>query len=186
MKINKNKYFKELLYLNIMKIKMRRSNKDDLDGIYDLQNKCFDIGDQWYKSYIIQYLETSFVIEKSDTKELIGVLLQGLIIACNIDEKFITKNKSGEIFKEQKLHFEPTQGITLLCIHPDFRNKGLASKLIDMHFKDHTNELVCLQTRKSNPAYNLYIKHGYEHIATIKDKYYSPTEDSYFMVKTIN
>ena len=50
-----------------MKIKIRRSNKDDLDNIYDLQNKCFEIGDQWYKSYIIQYLETSLVIEKSDT-----------------------------------------------------------------------------------------------------------------------
>ena len=170
-----------------MKIKIRRSNNDDLDNIYDLQNKCFEIGDQWYKSYIIQYLETSLVIEKSDTKDLIGVLLQGPIIACNIDEndKFVTNNKSGEIFKEQKLHFEPTVGITLLCIHPEFRNKGLASKLIDIHFKEHKDDLVCLQTRKSNPAYNLYIKHGYEHIATIKEKYYNPTEDCYFMVKTI-
>ena len=171
-----------------MKIKIRRSNKDDLDRIYELQNKCFDTGDQWYKSYIIQYLETSFVIEKTETLELIGVLLQGLIIACDSDEndKFTTNNKSGEIFKEQKLHFEPTPGITMLCIHPDFRNKGLASKLIELHLKDHKAELVCLQTRKSNPAYNLYIRHGYEHIATIKEKYYSPNEDSYFMIKTIN
>jgi len=170
-----------------MKIKIRRSNKNDLDDIYDLQNKCFDTGDQWYKSYIIQYLDTSLVIEKSDTKVLIGVLLQGPIIPCNKDENdnFISNNKSGQVFKEQKLHFEPTAGITLLCIHPEFRNKGLASKLINIHFKEHKNELICLQTRKSNPAYNLYIKHGYEHIGTIKEKYYNPTESSCFMVKTI-
>jgi ribosomal protein S18 acetylase RimI-like enzyme len=171
-----------------MKIRIRRSTKEDLDPIYDLQNKCFDTGDQWYKSYIIQYLEDSLVIETSETNVIIGVLLQGLILACDSDEndKFIPNNKSGEIFKEQKLHFEPTYGITMLCIHPDFRNKGLATKLIELHLKEHKDELVCLQTRKSNPAFNLYVKHGYEHIATIKGKYYSPTEDSYFMIKTIN
>jgi ribosomal protein S18 acetylase RimI-like enzyme len=169
-----------------MKIRIRRSNKEDLDAIYNLQNICFDSGDQWYKSYIIQYLETSFVIEKTETKELVGVLLQGPIIACDSDEndKFIPMNKSGEIFKEQKLHFEPTPGITMLCIHPDCRNKGLASKLIDLHLKENKDELVCLQTRKSNPAYNLYLKHGYEHIGTIKEKYYSPTEDSCFMIRS--
>ena len=167
-----------------MKIKIRRSNKQDLDTIYDLQKICFAVGDQWYKSFIIQFLETSLVIEKIETKELIGVLLQGPIIACDSDEndKFIPENRSGEIFKEQKLHFEITPGITMLCIHPDFRNKGLASKLIELHLKEHKDELVCLQTRKSNPAYNLYLKHGYEHIATIKEKYYSPTEDSCFMI----
>jgi ribosomal protein S18 acetylase RimI-like enzyme len=167
-----------------MKIRIRGSNKDDLDGIYELQNKCFASGDQWYKSFIIQYLNNSLVVEKIESKEIIGVLLQGPTIACDLNEndKFIPMNKSGEIFKEQKLHFEPTPGITMLCIHPDFRNKGLASELIKLHFKKYNNELVCLQTRKSNPAYNLYTKHGYEHIASIKEKYYSPTEDSCFMI----
>jgi ribosomal protein S18 acetylase RimI-like enzyme len=165
-----------------MKLKIRRSNKDDIDKIYDLHNKCFEPGDQWYKSYIIQYLENSFVIENNETKELFGVLLQGPIVAFNLNETFELINKSGEIFKDQKLYLEPIQGITMLCVHPDFRNKGLASKLIELHLKEYKNELICLHTRKSNPAFNLYKKYGYEHIVTIKDKYYSPTEDSYFMI----
>ena len=165
-----------------MKLKIRRSIKDDIDKIYDLHNKCFEPGDQWYKIYIIQYLENSFVIENNETKELFGVLLQGPIIAFNLNETLELINKSGEIFKDQKLYLEPIQGITMLCVHPDFRNKGLASKLIELHLKEHKNELICLHTRKSNPAFNLYKKYGYEHIVTIKEKYYSPTEDSYFMI----
>jgi ribosomal protein S18 acetylase RimI-like enzyme len=165
-----------------MKLKIRRSNNEDLNKIYELHIKCFNSGDQWYKNYIIQYLKTSFVIENDETQELFGVLLQGPIIPFNSDEQFEPINKNGEIFKEQKLYLEPIQGIAMLCIHPDFRNKGLASKLIELHLKENKNELICLQTRKSNPAFRLYKKFGYEHIITIKEKYYSPTEDSYFMI----
>ena len=87
-----------------MKLKIRRSNNEDLDKIYELHIKCFNSGDQWYKNYIIQYLKTSFVIENDETKELFGVLLQGPIIAFNSDEQFEPINKNGEIFKEQKLY----------------------------------------------------------------------------------
>ena len=55
----------------------------------------------------------------------------------------------------------------MLCIHPDFRNKGLASKLIELHLKENKDELICLKTRKSNPVFNLYKKFRYEHILII-------------------
>jgi hypothetical protein len=63
-----------------MKIRIRRSNKEDVDGIYDCHLKCFEQGDHWYKSTIKQFVDNSFVVEEVDTKNIVGVLLQGPII----------------------------------------------------------------------------------------------------------
>ena len=172
--------------LNKTKIKIRNGTNDDLNGIYDCHLKCFDKSDLWYKSIIQQSIKNSYVIEKIEDNNIIGVLLQGTITPCEESDKdtFLNITKSGEVFKNNNLHLENLDGIVMLCIDPEFRNKGLAKKLIELHFNDNKDELVCLITRKSNQAYNLYLKMGYEHIATIKDKYFFPTEDGYFMVKT--
>ena len=92
-----------------MKLKIRRSNNEDLNKIYELHIKCFNLGDQWYKNYIIQYLKTSFVIENDETQELFGVLLQGPIIAFNSDEEFEPINKNGHISNRlfNKLKLKP-------------------------------------------------------------------------------
>jgi ribosomal protein S18 acetylase RimI-like enzyme len=75
----------------------------------------------------------------------------------------------------------------MICIDPKYRGKGLAKKLIEKHWKDNNNKLVCLNTRKSNiTAFMLYKSMGYEHIAYIKNKYFLPTEDSIFMIKDYN
>ena len=71
----------------------------------------------------------------------------------------------------------------MICIHPDFRNKGLARKLINLYIDEHKNRLICLHTRKSNNAFDLYLKLGFIHIANIKDKYFFPNEASCFMIK---
>lgn len=168
-----------------MKIRIRRSNKDDVDGIYDCHKECFEQGDYWYKSSIQQFVDRSYVIEAVETKKIVGVLLQGPIVPCEMSEvdNFVPVSKTGEIFIENKLHLETNYGITMLCIVPECRGKGLAKKLIELHFKENDNEMLCLNTRASNNAIELYKKMGYEHVATIKDKYYFPTEDSVFMVK---
>ena len=175
-----------------MKIRIRRSNKDDVDGIYECHKKCFDQGDHWYKSSIQQFVDKSYVIEditnKSETNKtniIVGVLLQGPIIPCELSEvdNFEPVNKTGQIFKENNLHLETNYGITMVCVVPECRGKGLATKLIELHFKENDNDMLCLNTRASNKAIGLYKKMGYEHIATIKDKYYFPNEDSYFMIK---
>ncbi len=168
-----------------MKIRIRRSNSNDFEGMFECHKKCFPESEHWYKSLFIQHVESGFVIEIIETKEIIGLLMQGPITPSeskDVDD-FFPVSKSGEIFKQQNLQFDETYGIVLLCILPEYRKKGLAKKLIELHFQDHPNEVLCLNTRKSNPAFNLYIKMGYEHVATIKDKYYFPTEDSYFMIK---
>ncbi len=168
-----------------MKIRIRRSNKDDVDGIYDCHKECFEQGDHWYKSSIQQFVDRSYVIEAVETKKIVGVLLQGPIVPCEMSEvdNFVPVSKTGEIFIENKLHLETNYGITMVCVVPECRGKGLATKLIELHFKENDNEMLCLNTRASNKAIDLYKKMGYEHIATIKDKYYFPTEDSVFMVK---
>jgi len=63
----------------------------------------------------------------------------------------------------------------------------LAKKLIEKHWQDNPNKILCLNTRRSNiNAYSLYKKMGYEHIALIKNKYFLPTEDSIFMIKDLS
>jgi len=86
----------------------------------------------------------------------------------------------GKIFDP----YEEYYGIVMICVHPSFRGKGLAKKLIEKHFEDNKDIIVCLNTRRSNiNAYQLYKKMGYEHLAFIKNKYFLPSEDSIFMIK---
>jgi ribosomal protein S18 acetylase RimI-like enzyme len=185
-----------------MKVKLRRGNQNDLDQVYDLHTKCFSSTDCWYKSSIRPYLEKAIVLELSDTKQIIGVLLQGYLVPCNkkfdVDENqnsidnykadiFEPVNKNGELFMEKEIHYRQIYGIMMICVDKNFRGKGLAKKLITKHFADNINKVVCLNTRHSNiSAYKLYQTMGYEHIAYIKNKYFLPSEDSIFMIKDLS
>lgn len=91
---------------------------------------------------------------------------------------------NGKIFLTNNLHLKELYGIVMICVNPEFRGKGLAKKLIEKHWKDNPNKVLCLNTRRSNiGAFMLYKSMGYEHIAYIKNKYFLPTEDSIFMIK---
>lgn len=181
-----------------MKVRVRRSNHSDLDTIYDLQRLCFKESDCWYKSIIRNYLDSGIVVEIKDTNLIIGVLLQGGIIPCNdkintdnndtnySEDIFKPVNEFGSVFLSNNDHKKEHHGIVMLCIHPNYRGKGLGKVLIGKHLSDNEGKLVCLNTRRSNiNAYSLYKKMGYEHIAFIKNKYFLPTEDSIFMVRKI-
>ena len=75
----------------------------------------------------------------------------------------------------------------MICVDPKYRGKGLAKKLIQKHFVDNVNKVVCLNTRRSNiSAYKLYQTMGYDHIAYIKNKYFLPNEDAIFMIKDLS
>jgi ribosomal protein S18 acetylase RimI-like enzyme len=174
-----------------MKIKLRRSLQSDLENVYQLHTKCFNNSDQWYRSNIQHYLDNGILVEIKETNEIIGILLQGNIIPCNKKMDMNTEHEYKEdIFdpvNDQGRQFDPYQeyyGIVMICIHPNYRGKGLAKRLIEKHFDDNKNVLVCLNTRRSNiNAYQLYKKMGYEHIGNIKNKYFLPSEDSIFMIK---
>ena len=174
-----------------MKIKLRRSLQSDLENVYQLHIKCFNNSDQWYRSNIQHYLDNGILIEIKDTNETIGILLQGNIIPCNkkmdMNTEYEYKEDIFDPVNDKGKKFDPYQeyyGIVMICIHPGYRGKGLAKKLIEKHFDDNKNNLVCLNTRRSNiNAYQLYKKMGYEHIGNIKNKYFLPSEDSIFMIK---
>lgn len=176
--------------MQVVSIKIRKGTPDDLDKMFECHNNCFEQSDRWYKRMMQQSLDDSYVVEKveaSGEKNIIGVMLQNNITPCDPSEleNFIPLNDKGEKFKENKLHCETLYGITMLCIDPKYRGKGLAQKLIGIHFKSNEHKkILCLNTRKSNSAYHLYLKMGYQHIANIKEKYFFPTDDSYFMIKT--
>ena len=175
-----------------MKVILRQSNTKDLESIYELQTKCFIKSEHWYRNAIQNYLSNGYVLEiilQDNKSKIIGVLLHGEIVPCNegifnnSGDVFVPMNDNGKYFLTNNLNKKPIEGITMICVHPKFRNKGLAQKLIAKYHGDNKNKLLCLNTRASNPAFNLYVKMGYEHIGTIKDKYFLPTEDSMFMIK---
>jgi len=166
-----------------MKLTLRNSNIKDLDNIYQLQLECFNQSDRWYKSIISQYLNNGLVIENNN-KEIIGVLLQGKILPCDEHDNFIHTDDIGKEFFTNNMHLKELYGIVMICIHSNFRCKGLAQKLINKHFDINKEKLLCLNTRNDNKeAINLYIKMGYLNIGLIKDKYFFPNEDSKFMIK---
>jgi ribosomal protein S18 acetylase RimI-like enzyme len=164
-----------------MKLKIRRGDPKDLDKIYEMHLKCFSQTDCWYKSAIGNFINDSIVIEiidELDFGKIIGVLLQGTIIPCDKDEKIIIKDSSIYINENNSYN-----GIMMICIDPEFRGKNLGKKLIEKHFLDNPNKLLCLNTRKSNViAQKLYNKMGYIHYGDIENKYFLPDETSHFMV----
>ena len=177
-----------------MKIKLRRSTQNDLEKVYNLHTHCFNNSDLWYRSNIQHYLNSGIITELINSKnetEIIGVLLQGSITPCNQkmeiesdqeykEDVFEPVNDKGKIFDSFKEYY----GIVMICIHQKYRGKGLGKKLIEKHFDDNKNVILCLNTRRSNiNAYQLYKKMGYEQIAFIKNKYFLPSEDSVFMIK---
>ena len=189
-----------------MKVKIRRSSQDDLEDVFALHAKCFAPTDQWYRYAIKNYLDKGIVIVNKENNNLIGVMLQGPITPCNPkfnpeESTFMSDDKKDNNYKEDI--FEPTDdigkmllenktcyaemyGIVMICVDPDFRGKGLAQKLIEKHFIDNPDRIICLNTRRSNiNAYSLYKKMGYYQVAFIKNKYFLPDEDSIFMIKDL-
>jgi GNAT superfamily N-acetyltransferase len=192
---------------------IRASNINDLEKIYTLHTKCFSQFDYWYKSTIAQHINNGIVIEL-ENKDIVGVLLEGYFIPCNneitldytyidceysyideINSNLDTNNKSeilipaseyGCNFLKSSYHTKNVYGILMICVNPEFRNKKFGSLLIEQHIKENSNKILYLNTRKSNPAYNLYKKLGYITVGYIKNKYYYPTEDSIFMAYTNN
>jgi ribosomal protein S18 acetylase RimI-like enzyme len=179
-----------------MKLTIRKSRNKDIDRIYKLQCECFTKDDAWYKSTIANNVKNGFVIETDDEK-IVGVLLQGNIVPCDKKNNFMESSnykhdifepltENGKIFFDNNQHYEEIFGIVLICVDEKYRGKGFASKLIQKHFDENKGKIVCLNTRESNvSAQKVYKKIGYEHIATIKNKYFLPDEDSYFMVKIL-
>ncbi len=78
--------------------------------------------------------------------------------------------------------------ITNIAVHPKFRQKGIASALMDkMVEKCSVTDVysLTLEVRKSNQAaISLYEKYGFERVG-LRPKYYDNKEDAVLMTKEI-
>lgn len=74
--------------------------------------------------------------------------------------------------------------ITFLAVHPDYRRRGIAEKLIDYVSKDCQEqdiETIQLEVRAGNvPAISLYEKCGFVRVG-LRPKYYEGKEDAVLM-----
>lgn len=77
--------------------------------------------------------------------------------------------------------------ITNIAVHPDFRGRGIATRLLhalDRYAKDHSLALLTLEVRRSNEtAVNLYRREGFDEEGVRRGFYEKPSEDALIMTK---
>ena len=79
--------------------------------------------------------------------------------------------------------------ITSIAVHPEYRRKGLALKLIEYFIEmiPDDAESIFLEVRESNaPAIALYEKCGFERLSVRKNFYSQPRESAVVMQKKLN
>lgn len=167
-----------------MEFIIRQTNSSDIDKILELHRKCFDHGDHWYKYMMQQFIDESYCIEYNNY--IVGVLLHGTIIPCTIQDKLVPFTFTGREFVKHNKDKQANYGITMICVDPNYRRKGLATKLIEHYHNNilNTYDTICLFVRQSNiSAQKLYEKMGYTSIGYVVDKYYFPIENGLFYIR---
>lgn len=146
-----------------MKITYHKLDSKFLDLVCELDRICFDVN--WSRSV--------FENEISNPKAYyIVALCDGKAVGyCGID--FVVDEGS----------------ITNLAVHPDFRNKGIASKLLKLTEEFAFNEklsFITLEVRESNyNAIKLYEKNGFKEVGRRKNYYSDNRETAILMTKTL-
>lgn len=142
-----------------MSLVLRLAEKEDIDGIFDVETKCF-ISPWHFES--LQY----DVCDNSNSLYMIAIEQETIIGFCGVhivlDECHINN----------------------VAVLPQYRRKGVAKALIELLISS-TEKLIkmyWLEVRQSNiAAKKLYEKFGFEPI-TIRKKYYTDTnEDALIM-----
>ena len=133
--------------------------KDDVDGVTAVDNKSFKVA--WSKKAFMDETENELAIYFVAKDDGVCIGYAGFW------------NVSGE------------GDITNVAVLPEYRRKGIASRLIDVMIKK-ANELelslLTLEVRRSNEAaQNLYKKFGFETIGERKRYYSDNREDALIM-----
>jgi len=146
-------------------MKIFRMTELDVDEVWELDKICFHL--PWSRESFADEMKNElayyYVIRDDDNK---------LIAYCGVwnvaDEGHITN----------------------VAVHPDYREKGYGSMLIEQLIKladDMELSLLTLEVRASNtPAQQLYKKYGFELLGK-RPKYYADNrEDALIMTKTFD
>lgn len=142
-------------------IRTRAARSSDLEAVLELEALCFD--DPWSDEAIAAELRAdrrhcSLVLEVDGS-------LRGVALIWHVADE---------------LH------LLSLAVHPDFRRRGLASRLLEsMRALGHARgaALITLEVRERNaPAIAFYHRHGFVDIA-LRARYYPDThEDALVML----
>ena len=133
-----------------------------LDEIADLERICFSV--PWSRKMLAEELDnacSAFLAAVDETGRVVGYA--GLMVV--LDEGYITN----------------------VAVHPDFRRRGIAQKLLDVFESFATaNKLafLTLEVRESNyGAIALYGSRGYRGVGRRKNYYEHPKEDAIIMTR---
>ena len=133
-----------------------------LDEIADLERICFSV--PWSRKMLAEELDnacSAFLAAVDETGRV--VCYAGLMVV--LDEGYITN----------------------VAVHPDFRRRGIAQKLLDVFENFATaNKLafLTLEVRESNyGAIALYGSRGYRGVGRRKNYYEHPKEDAIIMTR---
>jgi ribosomal-protein-alanine N-acetyltransferase len=143
----------------------REANLEDAEELKRLDELCFSRQVQYDELQFLYYITDSDIhsLVIDHNKRLIGFIIY-------------STDKTAQ-----------TANIVTLDIHPDFRRKGLATKLLDTaesQLDKIRTKTITLQVSVNNmPAQNFYKAKGYEIQSVINDYY--PSEDAYVMAKRL-
>lgn len=133
-----------------------------LDEIAELERICFSV--PWSRNMLASELDnacSAFLAAVDETNRVVGYA--GLMVV--LDEGYITN----------------------VAVHPDFRRRGIAQKLLDVFEKfAAANRLafLTLEVRESNyGAIALYGSRGYRGVGRRKNYYEHPREDAVIMTR---
>ena len=137
-------------------ISIEKMKKEYIDDVYEIDKLSVPI--PWSKSSIEEEMNNmlaSFLVAKEDEK-IVGFAMCWFIMdECHIGN---------------------------IAVHPDYRKKGIASKLLDELLKgckEHGTNYILLEVRSSNAsAQNLYKKYGFKELV-IRKKYYKNPDGTY-------
>lgn len=130
------------------------------EELFDLSRTLFD-GSPWSQQQFLDQLkhENTLFLPLRDENQMIGFLVAQVVL----DEA----------------------EILLIGIHPTYRQKGKASKLLSdllKTLKERKVTTVFLEVRKTNnQAVNFYKKHQFEVLSIRKNYYKQPLDDAYIM-----
>lgn len=139
-------------------------SKENADKLVELENKCFT--SPWTYTMFVGDLESEHTYY------------------------FGTFNDKNEITGYIGMwHVGDTAEITNVAVHPHYRRKGIATKLVFELEKlciEKCIEYINLEVRESNfSAISLYTKFGFEKVGLRKNYYKNPTENAILMTKRL-
>lgn len=142
-------------------LEISKMQLSDLAEIMQIENLCFKT------PWKLNYFETELCYSDSTC---LTVRLNQEIIGYIILRNFV-----------DEIH------IMNIAIHPDYRSKGIATKVLEYVFENISKDMfMLLEVRLSNiAAQNLYKKMGFTNLYTRK-AYYDDGEDAIVMVKGYN